>query len=50
MLLVQQKQKLVRRIKPFTMKNGELCKMGPRQQTMTMFDNNRSTDGDERTA
>jgi hypothetical protein len=27
-LLVQQKKKLVRRTKPFTMKNGELYRMG----------------------
>ncbi len=27
-LSIQQKQKLVRRIKPFTFKNGELYKMG----------------------
>jgi hypothetical protein len=27
-LLIQQKQKLVRRVKPFTFKNGELYKMG----------------------
>ncbi len=27
-LLVQQKQRLVKRVKPFTLKNGELYKMG----------------------
>jgi hypothetical protein len=27
-LSIQQKQRLVRRAKPFTLKNGELCRMG----------------------
>jgi len=47
---VQQKQILVKRAKPFTLKNGELYRMGQNKQTMMMFDNNKSTDGDERTA
>jgi hypothetical protein len=40
---MQQKQRLVRKAKPFTLKNG------PRQQSETMFDNNKNTDGDEKT-
>ncbi len=48
MLLVQQKQRLIRRIEPFTLKNGNCTKWAKTIDAM-MFDNNRSTNGDEKT-
>jgi hypothetical protein len=41
MLLVQHKQRLVKRTKPFTLKNGELYRMGQGKRLM-MFENYRS--------
>jgi hypothetical protein len=47
-LSIQQKQRLVRRAKPFTLQNGNCTKWAETIDVM-MFDNNRSINGDERT-
>jgi hypothetical protein len=45
-LLVQEKERLVRRAKPFTLKNGN-CTKWAKTIDATMFDNNKNTNGDE---